>query len=194
MTGVQTCALPICVVIELVCFRRHGHQEQDTPNITQPMMYRSIAGHPGVRTLYARKLVDQQLLTAEDVEKYVHDYRERLDTAQSVEEKKPAAQENEEENWPQLLDGNVSRIYYAPPLPDLVQKLALKITSIPDQYSLHPLVGRVVSARRDMAEGKRPLDWGMAEHMAFASLLSAGIDVRLSGQDSERGKIGRAHV
>ncbi|SKC97497.1 2-oxoglutarate dehydrogenase E1 component [Burkholderia sp. CF099] len=182
------------VVIELVCFRRHGHQEQDTPNITQPMMYRSIAGHPGVRTLYARKLVDQQLLTAEDVEKYVHDYRERLDTAQSVEEKKPAAQENEEENWPQLLDGNVSRIYYAPPLPDLVQKLALKITSIPDQYSLHPLVGRVVSARRDMAEGKRPLDWGMAEHMAFASLLSAGIDVRLSGQDSERGTFSHRHA
>ncbi|AXF05058.1 2-oxoglutarate dehydrogenase E1 component [Paraburkholderia hospita] len=182
------------VVIELVCFRRHGHQEQDTPNITQPMMYRSIAGHPGVRTLYARKLVDQQLLTAEDVEKYVHDYRERLDTAQSVEERKPAAQENEEENWPQLLDGNVSRIYYAPPLLDLVQKLALKITSIPDQYSLHPLVGRVVSARRDMAEGKRPLDWGMAEHMAFASLLSAGIDVRLSGQDSERGTFSHRHA
>jgi 2-oxoglutarate dehydrogenase E1 component len=182
------------VVIELVCFRRHGHQEQDTPNITQPMMYRSIAGHPGVRTLYARKLVDQQILTAEDVEKYVHDYRERLDTAQSVEEKKPGAQENEEENWPQLLDGNVSRIYYAPPLLDLVQKLALKITSIPDQYSLHPLVGRVVSARRDMAEGKRPLDWGMAEHMAFASLLSAGIDVRLSGQDSERGTFSHRHA
>ncbi|MFP3550619.1 2-oxoglutarate dehydrogenase E1 component [Paraburkholderia sp. SIMBA_049] len=182
------------VVIELVCFRRHGHQEQDTPNITQPMMYRSIAGHPGVRTLYARKLVDQQILTAEDVEKYVHDYRERLDTAQSVEEKKPAAQKNEEENWPQLLDGNASRIYYAPPLLDLVQKLALKITSIPDQYSLHPLVGRVVSARRDMAEGKRPLDWGMAEHMAFASLLSAGIDVRLSGQDSERGTFSHRHA
>ncbi|BCF92936.1 MULTISPECIES: 2-oxoglutarate dehydrogenase E1 component [Paraburkholderia] len=182
------------VVIELVCFRRHGHQEQDTPNITQPMMYRSIAGHPGVRTLYARKLVDQQILTAEDVEKYVHDYRERLDTAQSAEEKKPAAQKNEEENWPQLLDGNVSRIYYAPPLLDLVQKLALKITRIPDQYSLHPLVGRVVSARRDMAEGKRPLDWGMAEHMAFASLLSAGIDVRLSGQDSERGTFSHRHA
>ncbi|ALL71595.1 2-oxoglutarate dehydrogenase E1 component (plasmid) [Paraburkholderia caribensis MBA4] len=182
------------VVIELVCFRRHGHQEQDTPNITQPMMYRSIAGHPGVRTLYARKLVDQQILSAEDVEKYVHDYREHLDTAQSVEEKKPAAQKSEEENWPQRLDGNVSRIYYAPPLLDLVQKLALKITSIPDQYSLHPLVGRVVSARRDMAEGKRPLDWGMAEHMAFASLLSAGIDVRLSGQDSERGTFSHRHA
>ncbi|HKR41029.1 MAG TPA: 2-oxoglutarate dehydrogenase E1 component, partial [Paraburkholderia sp.] len=108
--------------------------------------------------------------------------------------KKPAAQKNEEENWPQRLDGNVSRIYYAPPLLDLVQELALKITSIPDQYSLHPLVGRVVSARRDMAEGKRPLDWGMAEHMAFASLLSAGIDVRLSGQDSERGTFSHRHA
>jgi 2-oxoglutarate dehydrogenase complex dehydrogenase (E1) component-like enzyme len=113
------------------------------------MMYRSIAGHPGVRTLYARKLVDQQILTAEDVEKYVHDYRERLDTAQSVEEKKPGAQENEEENWPQLLDGNVSRIYYAPPLPDLVQKLALKITSIRllEEWCLLAVTWRKASVR-----------------------------------------------
>ncbi|MBP0594951.1 2-oxoglutarate dehydrogenase E1 component [Paraburkholderia sp. LEh10] len=182
------------VVIELVCFRRHGHQEQDTPNITQPLMYRSIAGHPGVRTLYARRLVDQQILTTEDVEKYFHDYRDRLDAAQTVEEKKPADSKNEEVNWPQLLDGNVGRIYYAPPLPDLIQKLALKITRIPEQYSLHPLVGRVMSARREMAEGKRPFDWGMAEHLAFASLLSAGIDVRLSGQDSERGTFSHRHA
>jgi 2-oxoglutarate dehydrogenase E1 component len=182
------------VVIDLICFRRHGHQEQDTPTITQPLMYRSIAGHPGVRTLYARKLVDEQILTSEDVDRYVHDYRERLDAAQSVEEKKPADQKNDEVNWPQLLDGNVGRIYYAPPLPDLVKKVATKITTIPQQYSLHPLVGRVMSARREMAEGKRPLDWGMAEHMAFASLLSAGIDVRLSGQDSERGTFSHRHA
>lgn len=182
------------VVIELICFRRHGHQEQDTPAITQPLMYRSIAGHPGVRTLYARKLVDERLLTAEDVERYVHDYRERLDAAQTAEEKKPAEQRNDEENWPQLLDGNADRVYYAPPLSDFVQKLALKITSVPEQFSLHPLVGKVMSARRDMAEGKRPLDWGMAEHMAFASLLSAGIDVRLSGQDSERGTFSHRHA
>ncbi|MFC0402983.1 2-oxoglutarate dehydrogenase E1 component [Paraburkholderia rhizosphaerae] len=182
------------VVIELVCFRRHGHQEQDTPDITQPLMYRSIAGHPGVRTLYARKLVDERVVTAEDVEKYLHDYRDRFDAAQTAEEKKPVDQKNEEVSWPQLLDGNVGRIYYAAPLPDLVQKLALKITSIPEQYSLHPLVGRVMSARREMAEGKRPLDWGMAEHLAFASLLSAGIDVRLSGQDSERGTFSHRHA
>jgi len=182
------------VVIELVCFRRHGHQEQDTPNITQPLMYRSIAGHPGIRAIYAKKLVDERVVTTEDVEKYVHDYRERLDAAQSAEQKNPVDGNSEEVSWPQLLDGNVGRISYAAPLPDLVQKLALKITSVPEQYSLHPLVGKVVSARREMAEGKRPLDWGMAEHLAFASLLSAGIDVRLSGQDSERGTFSHRHA
>jgi 2-oxoglutarate dehydrogenase E1 component len=182
------------VVIDLVCFRRHGHQEQDTPNITQPLMYRSIAGHPGVRTLYAKKLVDERVVTTEDVEKYVHDYREHLDAAQANEEKKPVDTKSEEVTWPQLLDGNVDRIYYSAPLPDLVQKLALKITSVPGQYALHPLVGKVMSARREMAEGKRPLDWGMAEHLAFASLLSAGIDVRLSGQDSERGTFSHRHA
>ncbi|MBN3778952.1 2-oxoglutarate dehydrogenase E1 component [Burkholderia sp. Ac-20345] len=182
------------VVIELVCFRRHGHQEQDTPNITQPLMYRSIAGHPGVRALYARKLVDERMLTAQDVEKYVHDYRERLDAAQAAEARKPVDRDNEEVSWPQLLDGNVGRIYYAPPLPDLVDRLARNITRIPEQVSLHPLVGKVMAARREMAEGKRPLDWGMAEHLAFASLLAAGIDVRLSGQDSERGTFSHRHA
>ena len=181
------------VVIDLVCFRRHGHQEQDTPTITQPLMYRSIAGHPGVRTLYAKKLVDERVMTAEDVEKLVHDYREHLDAAQS-EGTNPVDTKGEEVSWPQLLDGNADRILYTAPLPDLVQKLALKITSIPEQYSLHPLVGKVVSARREMAEGKRPLDWGMGEHLAFASLLSAGIDVRLSGQDSERGTFSHRHA
>jgi 2-oxoglutarate dehydrogenase E1 component len=182
------------VVIELMCFRRHGHQEQDTPNITQPLMYRSIAAHPGVRSIYARKLVDERVVTAQDVEKYVHDYRERLDAAQTAEETKPVHKDEEEVSWPQLLDGNVGRIYYAAPLPDLVQQLALKITSVPAQYSLHPLVGKVMTARREMAEGKRPLDWGMGEHLAFASLLSAGIDVRLSGQDSERGTFSHRHA
>jgi len=182
------------VVIDLVCFRRHGHQEQDTPNITQPLMYRSIAGHPGVRTLYAKKLVDERVLTGEEVEKYVHDYRERLDAAQTAEEKKPVDEMSDEVSWPQVLDGNVGRIHYAAPLPDLVQKVALSITSIPEQYSLHPLVAKVMTARREMAEGKRPLDWGMGEHLAFASLLSAGIDVRLSGQDSERGTFSHRHA
>ena len=181
------------VVIDLVCFRRHGHQEQDTPTITQPLMYRSIAGHPGVRTLYAKKLMDERVTTAEDVEKLVHDYREHLDAAQA-EGTNPVDTKGEEVSWPQLLDGNADRILYTAPLPDLVQKLALKITSIPEQYSLHPLVGKVVSARREMAEGKRPLDWGMGEHLAFASLLSAGIDVRLSGQDSERGTFSHRHA
>jgi len=182
------------VVIELVCFRRHGHQEQDTPNITQPMMYRSIAGHPGIRAIYAKKLVDERVATTEDVEKYVHDYRERLDAAQAAAQTIAPDKNSEEVTWPQLLDGNVGRISYTPPLPDVLQKLALKITSVPEQYSLHPLVGKVMSARREMAEGKRPLDWGMAEHLAFASLLGAGIDVRLSGQDSERGTFSHRHA
>ncbi len=182
------------VMIDLVCFRRHGHQEQDTPNITQPLMYRAIAAHPGVRALYAKKLVDERVVTAEGVEKYVHDYREHLDTAQAAEKSKPVDKQSEEVSWPQLLDGNVGRIYYAAPLPELVQKLALKISSVPDQYSLHPLVSKVMNARREMAEGKRPLDWGMGEHMAYASLLSAGIDVRLSGQDSERGTFSHRHA
>jgi 2-oxoglutarate dehydrogenase E1 component len=182
------------VVIELVCFRRHGHQEQDTPNITQPLMYRSIAGHPGVRTLYVRKLMDERVVTAGDVEKSIHDYRARLDATQSAEDKKPANKEKEEVSWPQLLNGNVGRFTYGAPSLDSIRDLARRITHIPEQYALHPLVEKVVSARREMADGKRPLDWGMGEHLAFASLLSVRIDVRLSGQDSERGTFSHRHA
>uniref|UniRef100_UPI003F4936EC 2-oxoglutarate dehydrogenase E1 component n=1 Tax=Cupriavidus yeoncheonensis TaxID=1462994 RepID=UPI003F4936EC len=182
------------VVIDLVCFRRHGHQEQDTPTITQPLMYRSIATHPGVRAMYAEKLLNERVVAPEDVERYVREYRERLDTAQAVQEEKPVHANGDGVSWSQHLDGNEARIQYAAPSRDLLERLALKITEIPPRHTVHPLVAKVIGARREMAERKRPLDWGMAEHLAFASLLSTGIGVRLSGQDSERGTFSHRHA
>lgn len=172
------------VVIELLCFRRHGHQEQDTPNITQPLMYRSIAGHPGVRALYAAKLVDEKLVTAEDVEHYTRAYRDRLEHAEPADDASA--------------DAAFAMKKTAAAVPqvsmDDLQALARRITEVPAGFTLHPLVEKVVAARREMAEGKRALDWGMAEHLAFASLLSSGTSVRLSGQDSERGTFSHRHA
>ncbi|MFC4339958.1 2-oxoglutarate dehydrogenase E1 component [Cupriavidus numazuensis] len=182
------------VVIELICFRRHGHQEQDTPAITQPLMYRSIAEHPGVRAIYAEKLVDEGVVNAEDVERYAQQYRARLDAAQGGKDDKPSAETQVEASWPQDSGRSKTQPGYATPTRDMLKGLALRITDIPAGHTLHPLVARVISARREMAEGVRPLDWGMAEHLAFASLLSAGTGVRLSGQDSERGTFGHRHA
>ncbi len=171
------------VVIDLVCFRRHGHQEQDTPNITQPMMYRSIAGHPGVRSLYAQKLVEAGVVSREQVEDYAHAYRNALLNAHTASATPASPLPAPREETP----------YCAPDLEDL-KELAHKISAVPEAYTLHPLVSKVVGNRREMADGVRPLDWGMGEHLAFASLLASGIHVRLSGQDSERGTFSHRHA
>ena len=175
------------VMIDLVCFRRHGHQEQDTPGITQPLMYRAIAANPGVRKLYADRLVDAGVATAEQPEEMILAYRDRLE---STEERAKA----EAGSDPQAHQADAEPLRYAAPSLDRLQQLAGGITEIPKEYSLHPLAAKVIGSRREMAAGARPLDWGMAEHLAFASLLSAGIDVRLSGQDSERGTFSHRHA
>ena len=175
------------VVIDLICFRRHGHQEQDTPNITQPLMYRSIAGHPGARTIYAQKLVDAGVVTSEQADDYANAYRESLAHAQTEAEKSadtlaaPAKQPR-------------TAVPYSGPSLAVIQDLAHKISEVPGDFALHPLVSKVLGSRREMAQGRRPLDWGMGEHLAFASLLAAGTNVRLSGQDSERGTFSHRHA
>jgi len=168
------------VVIDLVCFRRHGHQEQDTPGITQPLMYRAIAAHPGARSLYTEKLVAEGLLTAEQVSGYANAYRDYLDLAPAAEHvEAPAAAAEIEHDKLQLDD---------------IRSLGRQLTVVPEEYALHPLLAKVIASRREMAEGSRPLDWGMGEHLAFASLLADGINVRLSGQDCERGTFSHRHA
>jgi len=175
------------VVIDLVCFRRHGHQEQDTPNITQPLMYRSIAGHPGARSLYAQKLVEAGVVTSEQVGDYVNAYRNALTNAHTEVAQFDAALLSPENK------ATEDTLYTAPAL-HVIEELARKISEIPESYALHPLVTKVINGRREMADGIRPLDWGMGEHLAFASLLASGTHVRLSGQDSERGTFAHRHA
>jgi 2-oxoglutarate dehydrogenase E1 component len=175
------------VVIDLVGFRRHGHQEQDTPSITQPLMYRSIARHPGARTLYAQKLIEAGVVTREQVEAYATAYRDTLANA-----------DTETANLATPLLPSVNKATedapYSAPAIEVIQDLAHKISEVPDAYTLHPLVTKVINGRREMANGTKPLDWGMSEHLAFASLLATGTNVRLSGQDSERGTFSHRHA
>jgi 2-oxoglutarate dehydrogenase E1 component len=175
------------VMIDLVCFRRHGHQEQDTPNITQPLMYRAIAAHPGVRSIYARKLIGEKLIGAEQAEAYVTAYRDGLDTVQEETDAQVEAEDASKAS-------SARHTAHAPPSLGSIRELAAKITQVPTGYALHPLVTKVINSRREMASGARPVDWGMGEHLAFASLLSQGVDVRLSGEDSERGTFSHRHA
>ncbi|HVJ24158.1 MAG TPA: 2-oxoglutarate dehydrogenase E1 component [Burkholderiales bacterium] len=183
------------VVIDIVCFRKLGHNEQDEPAVTQPLMYKKITQHPGTRKLYADKLVTQKVVAEGEPEAMIKHYRDTLDAGQqSV---SPVLSNFKSKfavdwapflgsKWTDAADTNV-------PLEEL-RRLAERVTTVPEGFAVHPTVGRVIEARKQMAAGKLPVDWGMAETLAYASLLSNGYDVRLSGQDSGRGTFAHRHA
>jgi 2-oxoglutarate dehydrogenase E1 component len=183
------------VVIDIVCFRKLGHNEQDEPFITQPLMYKKITQHPGTRKLYADRLVTQGVVASEEPEAMIKHYRETLDAGQQT--VSPVLSNFKSKfavdwapflnsKWTDAADTHV-------PLPEL-QRMAERVTAVPEGFKLHPTVARVMEARKSMAAGKAPVDWGMAETLAYASLLSNGYDVRLSGQDSGRGTFAHRHA
>jgi 2-oxoglutarate dehydrogenase E1 component len=183
------------VVIDLVCFRRHGHNEQDEPMVTQPLMYKLISQHPSTRKLYADKLIGQGVIRPEEPDELIKAYRAALDGGYHTNKTilanyHPPYAVNWEKfrgaKWTQSVDTTV-------PVPQL-KALAEKLTTAPPEFKLHPRVEKVIADRRQMAQGKLPLDWGMAENLAYAALLKDGYAVRLSGQDSGRGTFFHRHA
>jgi len=183
------------VVIDIVCFRKLGHNEQDEPLVTQPLMYKKIAQHPGTRRLYADKLVTQGVIKQDEAERLIKSYRDTLDAGQQT--VSPVLSNFKSKfavdwapfvgaKWTDAADTHV-------PMEEL-QRLGDRVTAVPAGFRLHPTVSRVIEARKQMAAGKQPVDWGMAEMLAYASLLSNGYDVRLSGQDSGRGTFAHRHA
>jgi 2-oxoglutarate dehydrogenase E1 component len=183
------------VVIDIVCFRKLGHNEQDEPAVTQPLMYKKIAQHPGARKLYADKLVTQGVFGEADPEAMIKTYRDTLDAGQQT--VSPVLSNFKSKfavdwapflnsKWTDAADTHV-------PLSEL-QRLAERLTAVPEGFKLHPTVARVIEARKQMAAGKLPVDWGMAETLAYGSLLANGYDVRLSGQDTARGTFAHRHA
>lgn len=183
------------VVIDIVCFRKLGHNEQDTPSLTQPMMYRSIGQHPGTRKLYADKLLAQGVTTADEAEEMVKAYRAAMDEGRGTRE--PVLTNYKSKfavDWAPFLDKKwTDEADTAVPLSEL-GRLADRITSIPDGFALHPLVEKVIRDRRAMGHGELRLDWGMGESLAYASLVASGYAVRLTGQDCGRGTFVHRHA
>ncbi|HEV2978755.1 MAG TPA: 2-oxoglutarate dehydrogenase E1 component [Casimicrobiaceae bacterium] len=183
------------VFIDLVCFRRQGHNEADEPMITQPLMYKAIREHPGTRALYARRLVAEGVITADAAEAMIATYRTAMDkglhtnTTVLANYKPPFAVD-----WTPFLGKHWTDVAQtAVPLKTL-KLLARKVTDVPANFKLHPRVEKVIADRRAMGEGELPLDWGMGETLAYASLLDQGYGVRLSGQDSARGTFSHRHA
>ena len=182
------------VVVDIVCFRKLGHNEQDTPSLTQPLMYKKIAAHPGTRKLYADKLAAQGLgdTLGDDM---VKAYRAAMDAGKhTVDPVLTNFKSKYAVDWTPFLGKKwTDSADTAIPLAEW-KRLAEKITTLPSNFTPHPLVKKVLDDRRAMGRGEVNVDWGMGEHMAFASLVASGYPVRLSGEDSGRGTFSHRHA
>ncbi|MDH4173277.1 MAG: 2-oxoglutarate dehydrogenase E1 component, partial [Betaproteobacteria bacterium] len=183
------------VVVDIVCFRKLGHNEQDEPMVTQPLMYKIVNAHPGTRRLYAEKLVAQGVVAADEPDKLAANFRQALEGGFHTNKtilsnfKPPFAVDwtkYRNTKWNENDDTTL-------PLADL-HLLAERLTAVPAGFKLHPRVEKIIADRRLMGQGKIPVDWGMAENLAYASLLKDGYAVRISGQDSGRGTFFHRHA
>ncbi len=183
------------VVIDIVCFRKLGHNEQDEPSVTQPLMYKKIAQHPGTRKLYADRLLAQGVLQAGEPDEMIKRFRAALDAGHhTVSPVISSFKSKFAVDWAPFLGAQwTDSADTQVPVAEL-QRLAEHLTTIPPDFRLHPTVARVIENRRQMAQGRIAVDWGMAETLAYASLLANGFDVRLSGQDAGRGTFAHRHA
>ena len=182
------------VVVDIICFRKLGHNEQDTPSLTQPLMYKKIGAHPGTRKLFADKLTAQGLgeTLGDDMAKA---YRAALEEGRHAAD--PVLSNFKTKftvDWAPFLGKKWTDIGdTALPLGEW-KRLAERLTTIPSTVTPHQLVRKVYDDRAAMGRGDIPVDWGMGEHMAFASLVASGYPVRLSGEDSGRGTFTHRHA
>ncbi|MEZ2721809.1 2-oxoglutarate dehydrogenase E1 component [Paenalcaligenes hominis] len=183
------------VVIDLVCYRKLGHNEQDTPSLTQPLMYKAVAQHPGTRKLYADKLVAQGILAENEPDEMVKAYRQLMEDGQRTVEPVLTDYKNKyATDWTPFLNAKwTDHADTGLPLAELT-RIGEKITSVPEGFNVHPLVKRMLNDRRAMVRGEQSIDWGMGEHLAFASLVANGYTVRITGQDSGRGTFVHRHA
>ncbi len=182
------------VVVDIVCFRKLGHNEQDTPMLTQPLMYKRISQHPGTRKLYADKLAAQGLgdTLGDDM---VKAYRADMDAGKlTVDPVLTNFKNKYAVDWSPYLNTKwTDAAETAIPLAEW-KRLAERITTVPEDFTVHTLVKKVLEDRAAMGRGEVNVDWGMGEHMAYASLVASGYPVRLSGEDCGRGTFTHRHA
>ena len=183
------------VVIDLIGFRRHGHNEGDEPTYTQPLMYRAIEAHPGVRALYARRLVKEGVVTEAEVQeleaRQLAEYEAALTAAKEAAKRAPRREPAAAAGASNALgvvemETGVAR--------EQLAAIGRALTTVPAGFRLNPKMVQQLARRAKMAEGALPLDWGTAEALAFGSLVLEGTPIRISGQDSSRGTFSQRHA
>lgn len=183
------------IIIDICCFRKHGHNESDEPRLTQPQMYQAVDAHPGTRTRYGEFLARRGLLSQTQQDEMISRYRGWLDSCQKRDPQplKPAIHPFSA-NWNGLTNPR-----WSSPVSTVLPRQTLEaygeiISTLPPDVVAHPTIKRQLALRQEMAAGTQPVDWGMAEMLAYASLVDAGFGVRLSGEDSGRGTFSHRHA
>ncbi|MGD8171180.1 2-oxoglutarate dehydrogenase E1 component [Vibrio sp. TRT 21S02] len=180
------------VVIDLVCYRRHGHNEADEPNATQPLMYQKIKKHPTPRKLYADVLIDRGEFDIETATQLVNEYRDALDHGEVVvKEWRPMALHSVD--WSPYLGHDWNIDWDSQVDVERLKELGNKVCQFPESHKLQSRVNKLYNDRLSMMNGEKQIDWGMAETLAYATLVDDGKRIRISGQDSGRGTFFHRH-
>lgn len=180
------------VMIDLVCYRRHGHNEADEPSATQPVMYQKIKKHPTPRKIYADKLTEQSVASLEDATEMVNLYRDALDRGECVvDEWRPMNMHTF--TWSPYLNHEWDEVYPSTVELKRLQDLARRISRAPESVEMQSRVAKIYGDRAEMAEGNKLFDWGAAENLAYATLVDEGVPVRISGEDCGRGTFFHRH-
>ena len=183
------------VVIDMICYRKHGHSEADEPAATQPIMYQLIRKHQDVNDIYAEKLAAENVIKQPDIEEITRDYIDHLDTNRPVVRLEQADIDTrylinftpfKGTPWNTVAATNISH--------EQVENLTRRLTDIPQHFQLHTSVRKIMDNRIRMGTGDLPMDWGYAENMAYAALIDEGAPIRISGQDSGRGTFFHRHA
>jgi 2-oxoglutarate dehydrogenase E1 component len=184
------------VVIDMFCYRRHGHNEGDEPSFTQPRMYRAIRAHPHVTWLYRERLLDRGELTADEVQAIERTFRARLQEAlDTVKSNPPAVRPDTLRGaWEGFTRGDGTGRVDTRVRRDLLEYIARRLSTLPEHFTPNPKVEKLLQARTEAVLKDGPIDWGLAELLAYGTLVCEGTDVRVSGQDSERGTFSHRHA
>ncbi len=186
------------VVIDMFCYRRFGHNEGDEPAFTQPLMYKKIRQHPSTLEIYAKKLVDEKVVTQAEVDEAREQWRAKLDTEfEAAQAYKPNKADWLDGRWSGLKavreDADDPRRGASGVAVDTLKTIGERICDVPDGFNVHRTIKRFLDNRRKMIETGEGIDWATGEALAFGSLVLEGHPVRLSGQDSERGTFSQRH-
>jgi len=183
-------------VLDVLCYRRHGHNESDEPSFTQPYMYRLIKDHQSVGTLYGRHCAETGVVSAQEQDSIVADHTMRLGQALERARAEPAARINTSQGpeW-----AGISNQYSHEPVDTAVpestlQHIAGHLTTVPEDFHVHPVLERILTRTRAAFDQQRRVNWSMAEALSFGTLLLEGIPVRLSGEDCVRGTFSQRHL